>query len=85
MWTFCIYILGIRSYDVSHYVTGKFQYAVIRIESVLKVVRCIVIFVCISKVTFLKFYDMLEERVAEIELYLRVICIKVCHYLLFCL
>ena len=71
--TFCIYCLGIRCYDISTDVAGETDDALVRVHSILEILRCIIILAEVGVVSFFQLNDVLEQWVTEMELHLRII------------
>ena len=83
--TFEVYVLRVRLYDVGSDVASDLEHTLIVLDSVLEVDGRILIFIFVGEVALLELYYALHFRVIKIEIVLRMVSIKVSHYLLFAL
>ena len=83
--TFEVSVLRVRLDDVGSDVASDFEHTLIVLDSVLEVDGRILIFIFVGEVALLELYYALHFRVIKIEIVLRMVGIKVSHYLLFAL
>ena len=83
--TFEVYVLRVRLDDVGSDVASDLEHTLIVLDSVLEVDGRILIFIFVGEVALLELYYALHFRVIKIEIVLRMVSIKVSHYLLFAL
>ena len=83
--TFEVYILRVRLDDVGSNVASDLEHTLIVLDGVLEVDGRILIFIFVGEVALLELYYALHFRVIKIEIVLRMVSIKVSHYLLFAL
>ena len=83
--TFEVYVLRVRLDDVGSDVASDLEHTLIVLDGVLEIDGRILIFIFVGEVALLELYYALHFRVIKIEIVLRMVSIKVSHYLLFAL
>ncbi len=74
-----VYIFSIFSHDVTTDVAYDLKHAVIIVDCILIVLRSIIIFIGLCKITLFECHDLLHHRMGKIEFQGRVVSIEISH------
>ena len=80
MWTFEVDILRVGFDDVGCHIAGNIQQSLVVLNGILVVDRCIFELVFLYVIAFLQVHNTLHERMVQVELYLRMVCIIIGHF-----
>ena len=80
MWTFEVNILRVWFDDVSSYIAGNIQQSLVVLDGILVVYWSIFKLVFFCVISFLQVHNTLHERMIQVELYFRMVCIIISHF-----